>query len=165
MEFRELIAEIGRTRDPRIALDAIRAEHGRGTSRWIANTFGVNPRTARKYLAGEINPGRAGSQRRQAVLASASPAFVAAQRLRRARRLVVGSVRVRYLDRDEGSREVGTLSVDSDLADKLNEVADLLEEGDMEAAEDALSGAILDAYGDLADTLTISDYENGLGLY
>lgn len=165
MEFRDLIAELGRTRDTGIALAAIRAEHGRGASRWIAETFGVHRRTAQKYLKGDLNPGRAGSARRAAIIAGASPAFIAAQRLRRARRLIVGDVKVRYGERDEGSRTIGNLDVDDELAEKLTETADLLEEGDLEGAEDALSTGILDSYGGLGDTLQIYDYENGLGIY
>lgn len=169
-------------------LNQVRAENpGRGqASAYLAAALGVSRDQARRYLAGTQAPSRS---RVRAALAGEYQAardraeqrqlraYRAAEAARQARhrrdvadflRLInavnPGRVRVRNISgpTQESSRAIGRVEVD------LGRVADLWEAGRFQAAEDALSTAIIDAYGEgsrtgqLSAYIEITDYPQGM---
>lgn len=60
MRGRAVLRQLGRASTPQQALQSLRANDGRGTSRYVADRFGVSVRTAQRWLAGtqrSRNPG------------------------------------------------------------------------------------------------------------
>ena len=73
-------------------------------------------------------------------------------------------MQVAYDDSDEGGRTIGDLEVDEWMADDLAAAADALDRGDLDAAAAAFSDAIVGGYSHgLEDTLSITDYSDGIG--
>jgi hypothetical protein len=160
MNFREVVTGLARTATVHHAQAAIRAEHGRHATRFIAEQAGVSPRTARRWMSSAPPAGRV------TVIAALVPGeAVAAQRIRAASSVSVGTVDVAYDDDDQGPRTIGELDVDSYMASELDHAAAALEEGRWDAAEDAFSAAIIGGYSDgLQDTLSVADYRDGVTL-
>ncbi|WP_199443450.1 hypothetical protein [Umezawaea beigongshangensis] len=156
MTFAEIVRTLARRAGVPDAQAAIRAVHGAGATRWVAEQAGIAARTARRWMS--VTPPAA---RRQAVVDLALrwlPNHVAAGVLRGAGGTVeVGTVRVAYDGADQGLRTVGEVDVD------LVPVADALESGDVEHAEQALSDTVMEGYEPgLSDTLQVTDYVDGL---
>jgi hypothetical protein len=132
-------------------LQSLRANDGRGTSRYVADRFGVSVRTAQRWLAGTQRPRNPGP-----VMAVADPGQVRSQTLRGAQGVDVGRVTVieKSPGTPGGTRNVGVVEID------LSEVADLLDAGGSEAdAEALMSDVIMDAYGPgTGSHLAIDDY-------
>ncbi|MFL5913720.1 MAG: hypothetical protein ACJ768_24550 [Gaiellaceae bacterium] len=101
-------------------------------------------------------------------VARAGARKAAAAGLRAARRINAGHVKVSYPTRAgaraEGVRDLGGFDVTGDLAAAVEQAADLLDAGDARGAQDLLSTALLDEYGDLGGTLEIDDFIDGLRL-
>ena len=133
-------------------LDSFRERYGKRASREIANRYGVTMRTAQRALKGETRAPKFAATEKFA-------ADVAAAQVRQIRTAHVGEVTVEYDGEDAGSRVIGDVEFEEG---DLDEVADHLQNGDWDAAGEALDAAILDQYGGLGGTLTISDYETGL---
>lgn len=139
------------------ALNSHRAEHGRGTSKWVAQEYGVSVRTAQRWLAGTQQP-RAASVR-QSVMAGADRSQVRIKALRQVNSVDLGSAAM--FDKSAGRnvrRDLGSLEVD------MSPVADLLERGGSEAEADALTAQIYEAAyfkGGLGDDypLEIAEYD------
>lgn len=172
MDFRSAMQALGRPLNWREALSAIRAEHGKGTSRFLAGELGVSMRTAQRWQAGAQVPSTR-DNRQGALSGVAKRDYVAAQALRRASTVTVGHVKVdsRSSGQPDGSRPVGTLLVDPLMRAELANVANLLENGQHEAAGDALSDALLGGYSAqrardarhiAPGVLTIRDYPTGV---
>jgi hypothetical protein len=154
--FAEIVRTLARRAGVPEAQAAIRAVHGTGATRWVAEQAGIAARTARRWMSVTPPPAR-----RQAVVDLALrwlPNHVAARVLRGAGDTVaVGTVRVAYDGADQGLRSVGEVDVD------LAPVADALESGDVEHAEQALSDTVMEGYEPgLSDTLQVVDYVDGL---
>lgn len=160
MTFSDVVNELARTARVDHAQAAVRAAYGRQATRWVADQAGVSPRTARRWMSAAPPAGRA-----RVIIGLVDAAAVAAQRLRTATSISVGTVAVTYDDRDEGSRVIGDLDVDGYMDAELDAAAAALEEGDMAAAADAFSNAVIGGYAaGLQDTLTVSDYGDGVAL-
>lgn len=176
MNFQTAIASLGRPKTFGEAIAAIRAEHGKRASKFLAEQLGVTMRTAQRYLKGEFQPRTntaAGRTRREGVMRAASRRWVAAALLRNATRVNVGRVRVwdKSKDRPAGTRFVGMHTVGGTLlAEDLVAVADLLQDGREDEALFAFSDAMLDAYsrdkgdppGTASGPLYIYDYLTGI---
>lgn len=104
--------------------------------------------------------------RQSAEVAKASRDRAAAQRVRAATSVNVGTVEVEYPTADggrgEGSRNLGSYPVTGRLSGRMEAIALMYENGDEEGAEELLSEALLDEYGELGGTLRISDYGDGI---
>lgn len=158
--FRQVVNQIASRALVTHGQAAIRAAHGKGATRWVADMAGVSPRTARRWMS--ANPP---ASRIVALLALLSPTDLAAQQIRGASAIDVGAVAVSYDDTDEGSRSIGHLDVDEAMARELDAAAEALENGDLLSAEDAFSNAVMMGYADgLQDTLTVADYADGVHL-
>ena len=170
MNFRDLIRDkIGAARDFSESLNSIREAHGRNASRTIADRFGVHIRTAQKWLKGDQAPD-AHSGRREQVRRGAESNHIAADAVRAAQAIDVGDIEVEYDGKPQGKRKVGTIHVDPDLRVRLDHVADLIQIGSLDEAEQEYSDAILGAYSGqrarddrriLGGTLKIRDHGGG----
>jgi len=150
------------------AMAAYRSEYGRGARRRLAQDYDVTPDTAGRWLSGKQAPSTRGGKRQQ-VLAAAPGARVAANRIRGARAVSVGTVTV-YDNSGgrSGKRNIGILPVDHEMRQQLNEVADLVEQDQLSKANELMSVAVLEGYskakskGDKqsipTNVLSISDY-------
>jgi hypothetical protein len=96
-------------------------------------------------------------------VAAAGAGKVVAEKLRKARIIRPGTVKVAYDSTDQGQRQIDQLNVTGELAADLGNVAALAEIGSWEEAGEALSAAVLDEYGGLGDDLDITDMD-GLGI-
>jgi hypothetical protein len=160
MNFRELVTDLARGVNVRHAQAAIRAAYGKSATRWIAEQAGVSQRTARRWMSSAPPAGRTG-----VIVALVPREAATAQRIRHAAGISVGTVAVSYDERDEGSRFIGDLDVDTYMASELDAAADALEEGNWDAAADAFSNAVIAGYADgLQDTLSVWDYGDGVVL-
>jgi hypothetical protein len=159
MTPQETLRRLGGGDNWQAAMGFLRREHGKGTSRWLANQFGVSMRTAQKYLAGTQSP-----VYRKPDRATKIAALAASSRLRAARRIHVGRVSVEYDGKAAGGRRIDTMQVDDDMRAGLASVADLLDAGDLDAAGGALSDAVLNGYGDLGETLDVTDFIDGVNV-
>jgi hypothetical protein len=160
MNFREVVTNLSRTANVRHAQAALRAAYGKGATRWIAEQAGVSPRTARRWMSATPPAGRVA-----VIIALLAGEAIAAQRIRHAAGISVGTVAVAYDERDEGSRFIGDLDVDTYMAQELEAAANALEEGNWDAAADAFSDAVIAGYSDgLQDTLSVWDYGDGVVL-
>jgi len=165
MEFTDVVASLARGAGVVHAQAAIRAAHGRGASRWLAQEQGISPRTARRWLSGNYPRGRARAITDAASGLGVGP--IAAQRIAYASALSVGKVRVAYRGdaRDEGARRIGRIPVRSATAGHLSDAAQELLSGNSSQAADAFSDAVISGYEDgLEETLAISDYSDGIEL-
>jgi hypothetical protein len=150
VNFGQAVLQLGA---PASFAEAINVLRDRG-SQWLADTFGVSRRTAQRWLAGTQQPGNteAGRARRQAVMrtpiSAATRRRLAAAALRRARTLSVGKIKVatKSTGKPAGSRSIGTVLVDAEARVELDEVADLLDAGEIGDAELAMSECVLGLY-------------------
>jgi hypothetical protein len=160
MQFTEIIDSIARTASITYAQEAIRAEHGKGASRWLAQEAGISQRTARRWLSTSLPRSRT-----DVVARLANRLHIAARRLRAAESVDFGAVAVVYDGQHEGTRHIGPVAVDDALARDLGTVAGYLETGSLAAAADAMSGAALAAYSPgLEDTLAVEEYDHGIDI-
>jgi hypothetical protein len=140
------------------AQSALRAVHGRGAARWLAGHAGISPRTARRWISGAYPRGRA-AEIREAALAAGTFATAAA-RFCGITHISVGTIEVFYDGEGQGTRGIGELDVDAEMAGYLTRSATDLENGDLEGAEEAFSNAIINGYeSGLEDVLYIEDWD------
>lgn len=149
-KFRQVVSKIGRPATLREAMDEYRAEHGRHASRVLADRFGVSQRTAQRWLKGEQRPGgKSGTARaaeaEQRITRAVDRNRSAARHVRGAQTVHVGTVFLR-VSKDYGPRNVGDLRVTPDMRAELDRVADLIEAGELDAADRAMQGVILTGY-------------------
>lgn len=152
MNGRSVFRSLGRAVDAREAIESLVAEHGRGTTRWIAEQLGVSQRTVQRWRKGTQSP-----RNTAGVARLADPNRVRVNALRNARAVSVGSVSVfsRSSGALDGSRNVGMVGADFNVA------ADLLEQGaSEEEVQAAISDAVMDGYGGngFGEVLGIDDY-------
>lgn len=146
MKFTEALGKL-RPSELAEAMQAYRAEFGRGARRQLAADHGVTPDTAGRWLAGKQAPSsRAG--RRDQVLDGAPSNQVAAQRMRTAQGIAVGTVQVhdRSAGTSAGRRNVGVLPMTAALQQQLAAIADLVENGQYSEADSLMGDAILQGY-------------------
>lgn len=162
MQFTEVLQSIATRASVANAQQAIRATHGRGASRWLADTAGISRRTARRWLSGAYPRGRraeiVAAARDLGAGALAAPAIAAASKID------VGQVRVFYRanGRDEGTRHIGSVTPGHGYSEQC---AAALIAGSGADAEEAFSDAVISGYEDgLEETLSISDYQDGVAL-
>ncbi|WP_226360970.1 hypothetical protein [Pseudonocardia sp. ICBG1142] len=151
---RTILQSLGRAANPREAIESLTAEHGRGTTRWVAEQLGVSMRTVQRWRKGTQSPRDTGQ-----VTGLANEQRVRINALRNAQTTSVGRVSVysRSSGTLDGGRDVGTVGVDFNIA------ADLMEQGaSEEEIQAAISDAVMDGYGGngFGDVLTIDDYES-----
>lgn len=161
MHFSEVVQSIARRAGVAEAQAVIRALHGRGASRWLADAAGISRRTARRWLSTGYPRGRAAQ-----ILDTArdlGAAALAAQVLPQVSTIDVGSrVPVFYKPtrRGEGTRDIHAVTPGRDYLDQC--AADLLA-GAADAAEEAFSDAVISGYEDgLEETLGIEEYPSGV---
>ncbi|WNV86644.1 hypothetical protein [Umezawaea sp. Da 62-37] len=160
MQFAEVVDTLALNAHITHAQHAIRAEHGKTASRWLAAQAGISQRTARRWLSTDLPRSRTDT-----VARLANRLFTAAQRLRTAHSIDFGAVAVTYDGHHEGTRHIGPVPVDPALAHDLHTVATHLETGSLAAAADALSVAALAAYSPgLEDTLAVDQYDHGIDI-
>lgn len=122
------------------------ATHGRGTSRWLAQEYGVSQRTAQRWLAGTQRPRNA-----SAVIAGADTRQIRISKLRQVSTARLGQVTIyEKSPRRRSVRNYGDVEVD------MSPVADLLAAGGSEAeadelARDIFTGAYFDYHGEMPD--------------
>lgn len=164
MRFGEVVQSIATTARAQYAQEAIRAVYGRHASRWLAEQAGISPRTARRWLSGSYPRGRA-SRIVEAARDAAGPRGVAAQRLARASAIDVGTVEVEYDGISQGWRDIGVVNIGKDGFGYVATCCADLQEGNTEAAAEAFSNAVISGYEiGLEDTLSVSDYSDGVQL-
>ena len=165
MQFPEVVASLARGSGVTHAQAAIRAAHGRGAARWLAQEQGISQRTARRWLSGSYPRSRA-----SAIVDTAGglgAAALAAQRLAGASTIVVGKVQVSYRgdNRNEGARRIGRVPVRGIAAEHLGDAVKDLLGGQPQRAADAFSDAVISGYDDgLEEALSISEYSDGVEL-
>lgn len=151
MRPRTALNSLGRPANVQEAVQSHRTTHGRGTSKFVAATFGVSVRTAQRWLAGTQTPRNAA-----AVMAQADVRYVRSNALRNAQGANVGSVQVvsKSDGKPSGKRNVGEVFCD------FGAVADALDAGaSIDDAARLMSDVVLDAYGGHAgDHLFVADY-------
>lgn len=146
-KFRNIISKVGKPANLREAMDEIRAERGRGARKWLADKFGVKPDTAGRWLSGKQRPGGRASTRKaremeQRITRSVNRPRAAARHIREAQTIHVGKIHLKASSKS-GPRNVGDLRVTPDMRAQLDRVADLIEAGDLDAADRAMQGVIL----------------------
>jgi hypothetical protein len=158
MQFIDVVRSLATSATVPHAQAAIRAEHGKRAARWLAGQAGISRRTARRWLSSAFPASRAAQ-----IIGAASTLGLAAQRFRTATAIDVGTVSVDYDDDNQGNRRIGENDVDDEMAGYLHSAANDLENGNLEAAAEAFSNAIVNGYeSGLEETLTISDYSSGI---
>lgn len=165
MEFADVVAALAQTATVDEAQEVIREHIGRGASRWLADTAGIAPRTARRWLSSDYP--RMRSRNIVAAASALGMGPLAAPRIARAKQISVGKVRVYYkgTGRDEKTRTIGTVRVRQRSATYLSLASKDLTAGKVELAADAFSDAVICGYeSGLEDTLGISDYPDGVDL-
>jgi hypothetical protein len=140
---------------------AIRAEHGRGAARWLADTLGRSARQARRYLSGEARPRKVDADK-LAAMSKHAGRRIAADKLRSIRTVRVGHVDVVELSPVEpepgGARNVGARNVGG----AMGVVADAWLSGMDDQAADAFDAAVITAYA--GDEVTAQEAANPSGL-
>ena len=174
MDFISALKASARPKDVREAIDAIKAAFpGKGeASKYLATTHGVSVRTAQKWLKGDQLPSDRGGRRAGVQNDIKAHRRVAADRMRKARTVAAGRVRVVSISKGvgDGTRNIGVLAVDERMRQELEEAARLFEAGDDDGAEKAASNAILGGYGQAKGgnresargALEIDDFTEGL---
>lgn len=148
----------------REAQSILRQQLGSGASRWVADEVGIAARTARRWLSASAPRARHGAIVELA-LSLVGTQGAAAARLRGLAAgggtISVGTVPVAYEDRDEGARHIGSVVVDTWMTDEILAAANALDRGDIAAAADAFSNAVMSGYSHgLEDTLTVAEWGN-----
>lgn len=170
MDFRAIVTQLNAAMTVPQAQAIIRSAHGRHASAWLADESEISRRTARRWLSSAVPRSRGPAVIAAARTIIATPYGVAAAIIRglaaAGGTITVGHVAVAYDDRDEGDRMIGDVDIDAWMADDLAAAADALDAGDLDAAADAFSDAIIGGYDHgLEDTLTISDYPDGISFH
>lgn len=145
---------------PAHAQAALRAVHGRGASRWLADHAGISPRTARRWMSPGYPRGRAAAIVEAAL--AANTAAAAGARIRGATHILIdGPVEVYYDGEPQGQRNIGDLQVTPAMAAYLDRCATDLASGKLEAAAEAFSNAVLNGYeAGLEATLAVEELDN-----
>lgn len=171
--LRELGGHVG-TWDEAVRL--LHADLGNKTAGVLARAFGVTRRTGERWVAkaeGRTSQASDPTKRnpqRAAELINVVKARRAARRLRAARKIKAGKVRViskspaKKGERDPRPRNIGDRPVIGTLADAVRVAADLLEDGEYGRAAEVLSDGLMDAYGVPEGTLGIEDFLGGLSI-
>lgn len=160
MNFDGVLTSIASRARVHHAQAAIRQQHGTGSARWVAATEGLSERSGRRWMSATPPP-----RRTTAIIELVTREALVAQRLRRTTGIDAGTVTVEYDGRDEGTRYIGYLDVNDYMAGYLEQAAEALEEGDLDAAEDAFSNAVIGGYSPgLEDTLKVTEYVDGVGV-
>lgn len=151
----------------RSALDAIRAEHGKGARAYLAGLAGVSKDTAGRWLSGKQMPSDKVAGRRQAIR-GAGDRIKAAKRIRAMRSIKPRMVSVVSLSPSAGHAPDGFRQIDTTitLGPMSDRIADAWERGDEDGAADMLSAALIAGYNGedvtddsgLASVLEISDF-------
>jgi hypothetical protein len=160
----------------RDVLDYARQEHGRGATRWLADTLSVTQRTAQRYFTGQHSPTRHQVREHLGPLVESLRAEAQAEADQLHREETAA-----YLAEIQALRPRGPLLVrsKSDLKElptirkvvdyyrvDLTEAAEAWRAGDDERAEELLSDQIIGGYGGsgtgLAEILEVDDYLGGL---
>jgi hypothetical protein len=153
---REELERLGQAGELGDVLDGFRERYGRHASREAAREFGVSQRTIQRAMRGDTRAPKFADtdQYRNAT---------AAARIRSADSVSGGRVSVEYDGRDEGERTLPDFDMTGDFRTALEHVADLVEQGEYELAEEELSKAMLNEYEDgLGENLDITDFIDGL---
>ncbi|UKD50778.1 hypothetical protein L3Q65_00340 (plasmid) [Amycolatopsis sp. FU40] len=142
------------------AVAAIRAEHGRAASHWVADRLGLSQRQARRYLSPQ--PPNA---RRPDVVALAPRLRVAEGRLRRTLKTTSGTIEVNYSPSGP-TRSVPDIDATAGLRDYLTAAADYLADGERHLAAAEFEQYILIGYGggSLPEEMSIVAYLGGIDL-
>lgn len=169
MKATEWFSQLG-TSDFAGAMTAVRTEHGRGASRWLASRAGVSQRTAQRWMAGTQKPGKAAHQAVQQIR-HGQQRRAAGERLRQITTVDVGEVAVDAGTGDDASpdgyrKPSGRL----DIGSAMDLIAATYERGDDSEAERLFGVAVIAAYGGeeptddsgLASVLHITDYRDGI---
>lgn len=156
-----VVSSLGRI-TVREAQSILRQQLGNGASRWVADEAGIAPRTARRWLSSSA-PRSRHSSIIELALSLVGQQGAAAARLRglaaTGGTISVGTVPVAYGSRGEGSRHIGAVMVDEWMADDLLATATALDRGDLAAAADAFSDAVIAGYSHgLEDTLAVAEW-------
>jgi hypothetical protein len=132
-------------------LSTLRAAHGKATSRVLAGLTGRTMGTVARWLRTGTVP---------AARANRLAGLAAAAALTELQEIDLGSASVEYDGRDQGTRQIGVFSIGDDLGLDVRAVVDALTEDppDWAGAAAEFDKQVLDVYGDLGDTLTITDY-------
>lgn len=148
-------------------LAVVRAEHGAGATRWLADQAGVDIRQAQRWYKGEGTPGKAAAARMGGIEAQLRRPL-AAMRLRGVRRVSVGTIEVQSLSAGapDGKRRPPVL----DVGGIMGKVADAFAAGEDHKAQALFDSAVLNAYegrgledqDGLASVLGISEYADGV---
>lgn len=148
---------------------SLRAEMGKGASKYIAGAAGVSQRTAERWIAkaeGRASQASTPKPMAQVNVVEQAKRYAAAKKLRAAQVVHAGRVEVAYADdgRNEGGRNVGGLPVTGTLQTAMGAAADAVERGDYAAASELLDAGVMDAYGVPEGTLEVSDYLDGFSI-
>lgn len=153
--------------DVRDSLDAIRAEHGKGSRAYLAALTGVSKDTAGRWLSGKQAPSARVPGRIEAIK-RAGGRIAAAKRLRSMRSIRPRMVEVQSLSPvgggPDGFRQIDTPIELGSMADRI---ADAWERGDEQGAAEMLSQAIMAGYAGedpsddtgLAALLEVTDFK------
>jgi len=164
MDFPTVVRNIARTAGVAHAQNAIRAAQGKDAAKWLADHEGISRRTARRWMSAKA-PASRGSNIITAAGVLAGATGLAAQVLRTATGIDVGTVEVEYDGESQGTRSVGYNDVSDDMLGYLDTAARDLENHDLESAADAFSSAVMHGYEPgLEDTLYVSDYTSGIDI-
>lgn len=125
----------------------------------IIDDFEQAEAQAAAAVADAVEAARVNAIEEAAAAAAAAGPALAAPKVRGMVGASVGRrVAVAYEDDDDGDRDIYDVDVDFDP------IADLLEQGELDLADEAFDEAVLDSYGDLGGTLTVNDYPDGITL-
>ena len=167
----EFFARLGKGSTWAEQVAAVKAEHGRDASHWLAARLGKSLRTAQRYLSGQIKrPGKDTPPAGLAALQRIGDRSKAAATVRGIRTVNVGAIEVYDTSggRSDGLRRPGPL----DVAGGMDEVARALEAGDVDLAADLFNGSVLAVYDSgaghaasrdgLGEQMQITDYRDGI---
>ncbi|MFC7344533.1 hypothetical protein [Saccharopolyspora griseoalba] len=168
MNFNEALSKAAGKITTEEAQDVIRAQFGRGATRWVAQEAGISMRSAQRWMSGNPPASRTGRLRKLASDQLKVQAF--GRRLQASTVVRVGEIRLRYgRTEDQGKRCPYNTKNGSEWFNvsglESNGVLDALKAGDIEKAEELFSQAVLDAYGiEDTDTFDIGDFGENLEL-
>lgn len=151
ISFEGLMRETGRPGDWKDAMADIRAQQGKGASRWVSEKFGVSMRTAQRWLKSEQTPGgRPGTTPAKAaerrVIGAVDPLKGAARNLRTATRIELPEIDIRF-SKGVGKRKPDmSVPVTGGIRTRLDRIADLIDRGNLSKAEEDFGKLALDIY-------------------
>jgi hypothetical protein len=152
-----------------------RHEWGTGAARKVAESAGVSPRTGRRWLASSTAPKSPGALRtKTSIIGQGAQRHAAANKARKARKVIVGEVRLWEISRDIPGK--AHLPPDISIRGVMGTVADLIEAGKDEEAATLMSSAVITSYGGdyvgadcgledgLASALRVTEWTDGFDL-